>query len=58
MCGIDRDDPLTERQIEQPMYLAEVLGNVGGLHAGQVLKLIPVGDDVGSGDFMRFQVAH
>ena len=34
----------------------EMLGNVGGLHAGQTFKLIPVGNDVGSVDFMGFQV--
>ena len=50
--------PLTERQIEQPMHLAEVLRDVGGLHAGQVLKLIPIGNDMGSGDFMGFQVTN
>ena len=56
MCWIDRNDPLTERQIEQAMHLAEVLGDVGGLHAGQVLKRIPIGNDMGAGNFVRLKV--
>jgi hypothetical protein len=57
MRRVHRDDALTERQIEQPMYLAEVLGNVGALHAGHVLKLIPIGNDLSASNRMRLKVA-
>ena len=56
MRRVHRNDALAECQIEQDMHFAEMLGDVGRLHSRQVLKLIPIGNDMSASDLVRLKV--